>query len=84
VPAGATGVAINTTAVQPTLGTYVTVWPTGEPRPFASNLNAVPGEIAPNLVFAKIGDGGRISVFNMQGSTHVVGDIVGYFVSVTT
>jgi len=84
VPAGATGVAINMTAVLPNLATYVTVWPTGEPKPFASSLNAVPGEIAPNLVFAKVGAGGQISVFNNQGSTHVIGDIVNYFVSAPT
>jgi hypothetical protein len=47
VPAsGAVGVALNVTGTAPTAGAYVTVYPTGDTRPTASNLNLVPGRTA--------------------------------------
>jgi hypothetical protein len=32
-----------------------------------------------NLVLAKVGTGGQVSIFNSAGTTHVVADVVGYF-----
>ena len=43
IPAGATAVAINVTAVQPSGAGYITVWPCGTPQPVASNVNFVAG-----------------------------------------
>ncbi len=81
VPAGASGVALNVTVDQPTSAGFLTVWPTGEVRPLASSHNFVPGLTVANLVLAKVGAGGQVSIFNSGGSTHVVADIVGYFSS---
>lgn len=39
----------------------------------------VPGQTVPNLVFATVGDGGKVSIFNAAGSTHVIADVFGYF-----
>ena len=63
VPAvGVGAVVLNVTAAEATEATFVTVWPTGEPRPLASNLNPAPGmAAAPNLVVAKVGAGGAVS-----------------------
>ncbi len=33
----------------------------------------------PNLVVAKVGANGSVTVYNNQGSTHVIFDVVGYF-----
>jgi hypothetical protein len=55
------------------------VYPTGTTRPLASNLNFVAGQTIPNLVIAKIGSGGRVSIFNNLGSTVVVADVQGWF-----
>jgi hypothetical protein len=77
--AGVAAVAVNVTAVSPTSAGFLTVFPTGEPRPLASNLNFAAGQTTPNLVVAKIGAGGSISVFNASGSTHVVADVGGWF-----
>src|SRR3712207_8397776 len=41
--AGVTAVALNVTVVEPSAAGHVTVWPSGEARPLASNLNFVPG-----------------------------------------
>ena len=80
VPAvGVSGVALNVTVDSPTAEGYLTVWPTGEGQPGASSHNFVPGLTVANLVLAKVGAGGKVSIFNSAGSTHVVADVVGYF-----
>jgi len=80
VPAsGVSAVAINVTVDQPTGNGFLTVWPTGQPRPLASSHNFTPGLTVANLVIAKVGAGGKVSIFNSTGTTHVVGDVIGYF-----
>jgi hypothetical protein len=79
VPAGATGVALNVTVDQPTGPGYLTVWPTGETQPLASSHNFVPGLTVANLVLAKVGANGQVSIFNSFGNTHVIADVVGYY-----
>lgn len=79
--AGVDSVVLNVTATNPTAPSFVTVWPTGADRPVASNLNVTPGVTAPNLVIAKIGTGGSVSIFNLAGTTDIVADVEGYFPS---
>jgi len=80
VPATGVGaVVLNVTATQATAGTFLTVFPTGQARPFASNLNVVPNKDVPNLVVAKVGADGNVTVYNNSGSTHVIFDVVGFF-----
>ena len=43
----------HVTVTNPSAPSFVTVWPTGAPRPFASNLNFTPGQSVPNMVIAK-------------------------------
>ncbi|MDO8363848.1 MAG: DUF1501 domain-containing protein [Actinomycetota bacterium] len=81
VPAAADSVVVNVTAVAPTAAGYLTVWPSGQTRPNASSVNFVSGQAVPNLVIAKVGTNGKISVYNANGSTHVVVDILGYMSS---
>lgn len=75
---GATAVVLNVTAVTPTANGFVTVWPTGYPRPSASNLNFVPGQTRPNLVIATLGSGGAVSIFNSTGQTQIIVDVIGW------
>ena len=82
VPKDATAVVLNVTAVNPTSNGYVTVWPTGDPVPLASSLNTQPGQTRPNLVVAKVGDGGKVSLTTYgdgNGTVDLVADVVGYF-----
>jgi len=82
VPAsGVSAVALNVTVDQPTAPGYITVWPTGAPRPTASTHNFTPGLTVANLVLAKVGAGGKVSLFNSNGASHLVADVVGYFSS---
>jgi hypothetical protein len=75
LPAGSS-VVLNVTAVNPTASTFVTAWPTGAPRPTASNLNVAPGQINPNSVMVPVGANGRISLFNNAGSVDLIADLM--------
>ena len=78
-PSEVTSVVLNVTVAEPTQAGYVTVWPSGERRPNASNLNFSAGQTVPNLVMCKLGTNGAVSIHNAFGSSHVVADVVGFF-----
>ncbi len=85
VPAsGVAAVALNVTVTAPTAGSYVTVYPAGQTRPTASNLNMVPGDTKSNMVIVPVGAGGAISLFNLAGQTHLVVDVLGWFATGST
>jgi uncharacterized protein (DUF1800 family) len=80
VPASGVGaVILNVTATNPTAPAYITVWPAGSAQPYASNLNVVAGQTIANLVIAKVGSNGQVSLFNSAGSTDLIADVVGWF-----
>jgi uncharacterized protein (DUF1501 family) len=79
VPDGSTAVALNVTVTEPSAPSYVTVWPAGESRPLAASLNMVRGQTVPNMVLARLGQNGRVSLYNYAGSTHIVADVLGAF-----
>ncbi len=80
IPAsGVEAVVLNVTATAPTAPGWLAVWPTGAPRPLASNLNFVPGQTIPNLVTVAVGTGGRVSIYNNSGATDIVADVVGWY-----
>src|SRR5207248_154106 len=76
---GVGAVALNVTVTNPSAGSYLTVFPTGSARPTASNLNYGPGQTVPNMVVAKLGTGGQVSVYNAVGSTDVIFDVAGWY-----
>lgn len=76
---GVGAVALNVTAVAPTLPGFLTVWPTGNPRPNASNLNFKAGKVVQNFVIAKVSTNGQVAIYNSTGSTQVIADVVGWF-----
>jgi hypothetical protein len=78
VPANATAVILNVTSVDATGEGYLTVFPAGATRPVASNLNFNAGQNVPNLVMAKLGAGGQVSIFNETAATQVLVDLMGY------
>ena len=79
IPADAKAVVLNV-AVTGTQGPgFVTVFPCGEGRPDASNLNySTAGVTIPNLVIAKIPASGKVCLFTTTG-THMTADVNGYF-----
>src|SRR5689334_19830998 len=58
VPADATGVLLNVTAVNGTASSFMTVYPDGTSRPDTSNLNWGDNEPHPNLVSVSLGANG--------------------------
>jgi len=81
-PTGVGAVVLNVTSVQPASPGYLTVWPTGAAQPLASNLNLNPGTTIPNLVIAKVGTLGQVSIYNGSSApTEVVVDVQGWFPS---
>jgi hypothetical protein len=68
IPAsGVAAVALNLTSVGATQESYLTVWPSGEARPLASNLNPLGEAPQAILVSAKVGVDGSIAVYNAAG-----------------
>jgi subtilisin family serine protease len=76
---GVDAVAVNVTVVSPTASNYVTVYPSGTPKPNASNINFVAGQTIPNMAIVKLGSDGKIAIYNEGGSTQVIVDVVGWF-----
>ena len=85
VPAtGATAVVMNVTVDEPSAAGFLSVWPSGEPRPLVSSLNFVPGQTVPNLVAVKVGANGKVNIFNSVGASSVLADVVGYYTATPT
>ena len=85
VPATATAIVMNVTAVSGRTGGLLTIYPTGTALPRASNLNFNAGTVTPNLVTVTLGQTSAaspnwaVNIFNPIGSLDVVADIEGYF-----
>ncbi len=76
---GVSAVALVVTIAEPTRDGFVTVWPTGTPRPNASTLN--PGyanDIRSNLAIVPVSASGKVSLFT-AAPTQLLADVVGYF-----
>ena len=80
VPANAAAVVLNMTVDQATgPEAFLTVWPSGNSMPTASNLNFTGGPATTNLVIARVGAGGKVAIYNSQGATDVIADVQGWF-----
>ena len=81
IPSDATAIASNVTTVNPTAGSYLTVFPADATRPNSSNLNwTAPSPPVPNQVTVGLSSSGEIKVFNLTGTIDVIIDVVGYYV----
>ena len=63
----------------PTAASDLVVWPDGTSAPVASDLNFVAGLVVPNFVVVKIPSNVSFDIYNFQGSTDVIVDVVGYY-----
>jgi uncharacterized protein YvpB len=85
VPATATAIVMNVTAVSSSTGGLLTIYPTGTALPRASNLNFSRGAATPNLVTVTLGQTSAaspnwdVNIYNPVGSLDVVADVEGYF-----
>ena len=77
VGADATAVVLKVTATEADAAGFVTVWPTGQARPNASNVNiSGGGQTIPNQVYVPVGTGGSVSLFT-YGGAHLLADVAG-------
>ena len=83
-PSSVSAVVMNVTVTNTTAASYLTVWPTGLPRPTASNLNWVAGQTVPNLIEVAVGQSGQVSLYNASGSADVIFDVAGYVTTPST
>ena len=83
VPADADAVVLNVTVTDTSASSFLTLWPTGQTKPTASNLNWTGGLTIPNAVTVKLGTAGKVSVFNLLGNVNVIIDVAGYYKSGT-
>jgi len=75
---GVVAVMISLVLTESSGSGFVTVWPSGQPRPLAANLNAegVGGTIS-NLVTVPLGPDGMVDIFAQSGG-HLVADVAGW------
>ncbi len=81
IPADAIAVVGNATVVNVLPGAqpgYITLYPSGSPRPTVSNLNYTAGQIIPNSFTVGLGDNGAFEIYSTS-STHFIVDITGYY-----
>ena len=77
IPGDAAAVVLNVTVTEARGPGFVTVYPCGEARPTASNLNVDhAGQTVPNLVVSRVGVDGKVCIF-VQTDTHLIADAAG-------
>ena len=78
IPPTAQAYSLNVTVVPQGYLGYLTVWPTGSPKPFVSTLNAWGGKVTANAAIVPAGTGGEVSAY-VTNNTDLIADINGYF-----
>lgn len=81
IPDDALAVAVNVTAVQPTVAGHFKVYPSGAPLPETSVVSFTAGTIRASGSVVALGVAGEVEVWTEMpaGSAHVVLDVFGYF-----
>lgn len=81
VPAsGAGSVVLNVTVVSPTAAGHVTAYAAGTTRPATTNVSFAATQTVPNLVIARVGTNGKVTLANVSaGTIHLLADVSGYY-----
>ncbi len=79
VPTDASTVVLNVTVTGASGGSFLTVYPSGVARPTASSLNFGKGWTGANSVTVKVGEDGKVNLFNSDSPVHVIVDVYGYY-----
>lgn len=79
---GITAAVLNVTAVDETGNGFITAYPDGGAVPTTSNVNYLAGQTVPNEVVVQVGSDGYVDFADSgKGTTDLLADISGYFVS---
>jgi hypothetical protein len=82
IPSIAQAYSFNITLVPPGFVDFITVWPTGQPRPNASTLNGYVSNVIANAAIVPAGTSGSVDVYASQ-TTNLIIDINGYYAQQT-
>lgn len=78
VPADASAVILSVAGVYTDGPGFITVWPCGQDRPNASNVNfRDTGAVVPNAVITQVGENGTVCIYNSTGMD-VIADVTGF------
>jgi hypothetical protein len=85
IPSGASAVVLNLTVDAPAAAGFVTVFPTGLPRPLASSINVDgAGQTIANLVTVPVGaSSNSVDIYALM-TTDLVADVQGYYMPAPT
>ncbi|MFN8040317.1 MAG: fibronectin type III domain-containing protein [Acidimicrobiales bacterium] len=70
---------VNLTGVFPTAATHITGWATGAATPPTSNINLPAGDVRANVAIIGTGPADSITLYNNDGTTHLVADVLAHF-----
>ncbi|HYC93637.1 MAG TPA: N,N-dimethylformamidase beta subunit family domain-containing protein [Thermoanaerobaculia bacterium] len=79
VPAGATAVAVNVTAVTPASTGFLSLYPTGAPWPGTTSLSYRTGKTRAGNSIVTLSANGQTTVLNDGSTLHFIVDVTGYF-----
>lgn len=80
IPSKAAAYSINVTVVPAASLGFLTIWPSGTPKPLTSLVNSIDGRVKANSTLVAAGTNGAVSIF-VTDAANVVLDINGYFVA---
>jgi len=78
IPGDAAAYSLNVTVMPYEPLSYLTMWPTGQPMPNVSTLNANQGQVVANGAIVTAGTNGEVSIY-VTNATGLFIDINGYF-----
>jgi hypothetical protein len=81
VPVGAKAVAVNITVTSASTSSWLTIWPSGQSKPFVSTINfdSTTTALANGAVIGVSANTQDLSVANAAGTVHMIIDVSGYY-----
>lgn len=81
IPLTARAVSLNVAVTGATQESFLTLWPSGQPRPNVSAINFTGSDpsLANGAIAALSTNSQDLSVYNNFGTVHVILDVTGYF-----
>lgn len=75
----AAAVVLNVTVTESFGPGYISIYPSGVPRPTVSSLNFTSGWTGANSVTVKLGADGAINLYNGGAPVHIIVDVLGWY-----
>ncbi|MFC1434122.1 protease pro-enzyme activation domain-containing protein [Streptacidiphilus sp. N1-3] len=83
IPAGVTALALNVTAINGTIGSYLGVYPSNAGQAAATSVSFSAKQILANTVIVPVDSDGNITISNHAGIVDATADVTGYYSAAT-